>query len=73
VSTCHADKANGEPCQAQAVTGTDYCRHHQPEGGAEDDPEQVALDTLTDLAQSARSEKTQVRAAGVILEHVREQ
>jgi len=81
VSTCHADTADGSPCGANALTGSDYCRHHQPDTPEDDEapwcmaldgPEEVALDTLMDLADDARSEKTRVAAAEAILKHVRE-
>lgn len=32
---CRALKRDGSPCNAYAVTGSDYCYHHDPERAAE--------------------------------------
>lgn len=69
------DTCTLDDCGAWAVSGEEYCRHHGPEdveAAQGTDYEQEALDALRDVLDEARGHGQRVRAAEVILKHVRE-
>jgi len=80
--TCAGTKANGDPCGAQPMEGSDYCRHHRPdpddsekvvgpEGKSLAAHEEKAVGRLYELADGARTESVQRKASADLLAHIR--
>lgn len=82
MAQCQYIKPDGDQCGANAVTGSDYCRHHPPDEESEkaveaegkrliDGAESVAVETLLDVAKNGRGPGARTTASAELLEHVR--